>query len=118
MYVDGFVLAVPEANIGRYHELCSLAGRVWLKHGALEYVETVADDVPHGDVTDFYRATQARPGETIVFAYAVYRSREHRDEVVKAVMADPDMAHDPDSNPFDARRMIWGGFKPLLALKS
>lgn len=119
-YVDGFVLPVPEGNVEAYRRQARLAGKVWIEHGALEYVEAVADDVRPGKVTSFPQAVKLRDGETVVFAYAVYKSRAHRDKVMKKVMADPRLAHmmDPKAMPFDAKRMFWGGFKSIVELQA
>jgi uncharacterized protein YbaA (DUF1428 family) len=111
-YVDGFVLAVPTANLDAYREL---AGRIWREHGALEYVECIADDVKPGKVTSFPQAVQLKDGETVVFSWAVYKSRAHRDEVMAKVFADERMKnHGPKTMPFDGMRMFWGGFNVLL----
>lgn len=115
-YVDGFVLPVPEANMDAYKKEARRAGKVWMKHGALMYWETAADDVPAGKSTDFYRAVKRKEGETVVLAFAVYRNRKHRDDVMKKVMADPDMKYDPAKMPFDGKRMFWGGFKPFIEM--
>ena len=115
-YVDGFVLPAPEANMDAYKKEARRAGKVRMKHGALMYWETAADDVQAGKSTDFYRAVKRKEGETVVLAFAVYKSRKHRDEVMKKVMADPDMKYDPAKMPFDGKRMFWGGFKKLVAM--
>jgi uncharacterized protein YbaA (DUF1428 family) len=115
-YVDGFVVPVPEENIAEYKKMARKAGKVWMEHGALQYVEALADDVPHGKTTDFYRAVKTKDGETVVFSYVVYKSRKHRDEVMKKVMADPRMNFDPKAMPFDGKRMFWGGFKPVIEM--
>lgn len=112
-YVDGFLVPVPEGKLEEYRKMAELGRQVWMEHGALQYVEAVADDVPHGHTTDFYRAVKQEEGETVVFAYIVYRSREHRDEVNKKVMADPRMK-EPESMPFDGKRMMFGGFKVFV----
>ena len=117
-YVDGFILPVPVANIDRYRKEARKAGRIWIKHGALQYVESVADDVPTGKVTDFQRSVKLKDGETVVFAFAVYKSRKHRDEVMKKVMADPALKMDPGAAPFDSKRMFWGGFSSFIDLKA
>ena len=117
-YVDGFILPVPEANLDKYKQDAKKAGKVWLKHGALQYFECVADDVPVGKSTDFYNAVKRKEGETVVFAFAVYKNRKHRDEVMKKVMADPAMKMDPATMPFDGKRMFWGGFKPIIELQA
>ncbi len=118
-YVDGFVLPLPEKNTAAYRKQASLAGKVWLEHGALEYVECLADDVQPGQETSFPQAVKLKPKETVVFAYAVYKSRAHRDRVIKRVMADPRLAPmmDPKALPFDGMRMFWGGFKTLVDLR-
>ena len=115
-YVDGFVLAVPKANIERYKEMARLGGEVWKEHGALAYVECLADDVPYGELTSFPRAVQAKDDETVVFAWIVYESREKRDAINAKVMADPRLKMDMSAMPFDGKRMIYGGFAPFLEL--
>ncbi len=113
-YVDGFVLAVPKEKIERCRELASLACTVWMEHGALSYVETVADDVPYGELTSFPRAVQTKDDETVVFAWITYPSREVRDACNKKVMADPRMQGENYKDVFDGRRMIYGGFKAIV----
>lgn len=115
-YVDGFVLPLPEGNIDAYKKMARKAGKIWMEHGALAYMEAVADDVPEGKTTDFFRAVKRKEGETVVFAYAVYKSRRHRDQVIKKVMADPRLKMDPAGMPFDGMRMFWGGFKTIVEL--
>lgn len=117
-YVDGFVLPVPSRNVAAYQRMARKAGKVWIEHGALEYREWVADDVQPGKHTSFPQSVKLKADEVVVFAYAVYKSRKHRDKVVAKVMADPRLADmmDPKTLPFDGRRMFWGGFKPLVAL--
>lgn len=114
-YVDGFVLPVPKANLDAYRRLVEDAGKVWREHGALAYVECVADDVKPGEVTSFPQSVKLEPDETVVFAWIVYESREQRDRVNEQVMKDPRIAGmDHQSLPFDGKRMIWGGFKVLV----
>lgn len=117
-YVDGFVLPVPKKNVAAYRRQARLAGKVWKEHGALEYIEAVADDVQPGKLTSFPQSVKLKPDETVVFAYIVYKSRAHRDRVNKKVMADPRLAHmmDPKAMPFDPKRMFWGGFKTIVEL--
>jgi uncharacterized protein YbaA (DUF1428 family) len=114
-YVDGFVVAVPKKNLAKYKKMAELAAKVWMEHGALEYVEAVEDDVKPGKVTSFPQAVKLKKGEVVVFAYVVYKSRKHRDAVNKKVMADKRMQSDPKSFPFDGARMFWGGFKVLVS---
>jgi uncharacterized protein YbaA (DUF1428 family) len=115
-YVDGFVLAVSKAKLDDYKKLANLAGPIWMEHGALAYVECIGDDVPYGEVTSFPRAVQAKDDEIVVFAWAVYESRESRDAVMAKVMADPRLKADWADMPFDGKRMIFGGFKPFIEL--
>lgn len=113
-YVDGFIVAVPKANIEAYRKLSTMAGEIWMEHGALTYLECVGDDVPYGELTSFPRAVQAREDEVVIFSWITYQSREARDAVNAKVMADPRMKHDPKDMPFDGKRMIYGGFKSIV----
>ncbi len=115
-YVDGFVVPVPSRKINAYLKLARLASKVWKDHGALEYVECVADDVSKGKWTSFPRSVKLKRGETVVFSYIVYKSRADRDRIMKKVMADKRLANfmDPKKMPFDGKRMIWGGFKSKI----
>ncbi|WP_114393023.1 DUF1428 domain-containing protein [Oleisolibacter albus] len=115
-YVDGFVLAVPKQNMDAYRDLASRAGRLWMEYGAIAFVECVGDDVPFGELTSFPRAVQAKDDEIVVFSWIVYRSREDRDAITAKVMADPRLQSDPASMPFDGKRMIYGGFTPIVEL--
>jgi uncharacterized protein YbaA (DUF1428 family) len=113
-YVDGFVVPVPKANLADYRRLARKAGKIWKEHGALDYVECVADDVQPGKRTSFPQSVKLRPDEVVVFSWIVYKSRAQRDRVNKLVMADPRLKMDPKTLPFDGRRMFWGGFKVLV----
>jgi uncharacterized protein YbaA (DUF1428 family) len=115
-YVDGFVLPVPRRNLAAYVKMAKLAGKIWLDHGALDYVECIADDVKKGKLTSFPQSVKLKPGEVVFFSWATYKSRAHRDKVMKKVMADPRLQHHMDNMPFDGKRMFWGGFKPLVKL--
>ena len=116
-YVDGFVLPVRKDKIEAYREFSEKAGRVWRELGALEYIECVGDDVPMGKLTSFPQAVKLEPDETVVFAWIVYPSRAERDRITAAVMKDPRIAcTDPQSMPFDSKRMFWGGFEMLISL--
>ena len=118
MYVDGFVLAVPEAKLAEYRRLARKAGKIWREHGALEYMECAADDVQPGKLTSFPQAVKLKPGELVVFSWIVYQSRAARDRINAKVMKDPRLADmmDPKKLPFDGKRMFWGGFKPFVQL--
>jgi uncharacterized protein YbaA (DUF1428 family) len=117
-YVDGFVVPVPRKKLAEYRSMARKAGKIWRKHGALEYVECVADDVKPGKVTSFPQSVKLKSGEVVVFSWIVYKSRAQRDAVNKKVMADPDLKNmmDPKAMPFDGKRMFFGGFKPLVEL--
>ena len=115
-YVDGFVLPVPRRKLDKYLRMAKLGCKVWLDHGALQYVESVADDVKPGKTTSFPQSVKLKAGETVIFAFAVYKSRKHRDRVMAKVMKDPRLAEfmDPKAMPFDGKRMFWGGFKTIV----
>jgi len=116
-YVDGFVLPVPRSKIAAYRKIAQVAARVWRDHGALEYVEAVADDVKPGKWTSFPQSVKLKPDEVVVFAYITYKSRKQRDRALAKVMKDPRLADmmDPKKMPFDGKRMFWGGFKTIVA---
>jgi uncharacterized protein YbaA (DUF1428 family) len=116
-YVDGFVLAVPQDRLAEYRKMARLGARVWKEHGALDYVECVADDVKPGKHTSFPQAVKLKDGEVVVFSWIVYRNRRERDRINKLVMADPRLAKfmDPKNMPFDGKRMFWGGFRQIVA---
>lgn len=117
-YVDGFVLPVPKNKLAAYRRLSTKAGKVWREHGALEYVECVADDVKTGKLTSFPQSVKLKRGEKVLFSWIVYKSRKHRDRVNAKVMKDPRLATmmNMKSMPFDVRRMIYGGFKSIVDL--
>jgi len=117
-YVDGFVVPVPKRKLEAYRRMARLAGKIWREHGALAYVESVADDVKPGKHTSFPQSVKLEAGETVVFSYIVYKSRAHRDRVNAKVMKDARLRPmmDPKAMPFDGKRMFWGGFKVLVEL--
>jgi uncharacterized protein YbaA (DUF1428 family) len=116
LYVDGFVTPLPKKNIAKYTAASKKAAKLMLKHGALEYVDCVADDVPDGKVTSFPMAVKLKKDEVVCFSYAIYKNRKHRDAVMKKAMTDP-LMNDPNMMPFDGQRMIFGGFKPIVMAK-
>ena len=114
-YVDGFVLPVPKKKLAAYKKMARLASKVWREHGALEYVECIADDVPMGKVTSFPQAVKLKKGELVVFAWIIYKSRKDRDRIMKLVMNDKRFeGYDPKNMPFDGKRMFFGGFKEIV----
>jgi uncharacterized protein YbaA (DUF1428 family) len=115
-YVDGFVVPVPKNELDAYKELVQKTGPIWKEYGALAYVECVGDDVPYGELTSFPRAVQAKEDEIVMFSWIVYESRESRDAAMAKVMADPRLQLDWENMPFDGKRMIFGGFKPIIEL--
>src|SRR5690349_18929607 len=117
-YVDGYVVPVPKKNLNAYKKMAKLFGKICREHGVLEYVECVADDVKKGKLTSFPRSVKLKAGETVIFAYAVYKSRTHRDATIKKVMKDPRLAKMMNSKkmPFDGKRMFFGGFKAIVEM--
>jgi uncharacterized protein YbaA (DUF1428 family) len=117
-YVDGFVVPVPKDKIDAYREMAERAGAVWREHGALEFRECIADDVKPGEVTSFPQAVQLKDDEVVFFSWITYNSREERDAINEKVMKDPRLSEfsNPQTMPFDGKRMFWGGFKTFVSL--
>ena len=115
-YVDGFVLAIPTKNLAAYRRMASKAGKIWMEHGALAYVECVGDDLNVKMGLPFPKLAKIARGETVVFAYIVYKSRAHRDRVNAKVMSDKRLKGSMDTMPFDMKRMAYGGFKTIVDL--
>lgn len=115
-YVDGFVLPVPEKNLKAYRTIAQKAGKIWKEHGALEYVEAIGDDLDVKWGLPFGKLVKPKAGEIVLFSFIVYKSRAHRDQVNKKVMADERMNKimQNQSMPFDMKRMAYGGFKGLV----
>jgi uncharacterized protein YbaA (DUF1428 family) len=113
-YVDFFCLPLPKGNEEKYRKQAELFATVMKEHGMLQYCEALADDVPKGEITDFYRAVAAKDGETVVAAFCTWPDKPTRDKAWAASQKDPRFDMSPESMPFDAKRMFWGGFKPLV----
>jgi uncharacterized protein YbaA (DUF1428 family) len=115
-YVDGFVIPVPKKNLAAYRRIAQQAGKVWREHGALEYRECSGDDLDTTMGVSFKKLAKLKPGETVVFAFIVYKSRAHRDRVNAKVMKDPRILGmmETMSMPFDDKRMTYGGFKVFV----
>ena len=113
-YVDGFVTPVPTANRVAYLLHAQTAAPILRAHGALSVVECWGDDVPPGKLTSFPLAVKCEPGEAVVFSWITWSSKAARDAGWKSVMADPRMQPDAMTTPFDAKRLIYGGFEVLL----
>lgn len=115
MYVDGFVVPVFRNRIDDYRAMAQLGADVWMEHGAISYVEAMADDVPDGKLTSFPMAVDLKQDEVVFFSYITFRDRAHRDEVNAKVMADPRMNMEPQDVPMAMDRMIYGGFSAMIA---
>jgi len=117
-YIDGFVVPVPADQLDAYRRIARKAGKIWREHGALEYVECVADDVKPGKTTSFPQSVKLKEGEVVVFSWIAYKSRRDRDRINAKVMSDPRLADmmNPKAMPFDMKRMFFGGFKTLVEL--
>ena len=117
-YTDGFVVPVPKKKLKQYLQIARKASKVWRDHGALQYMECVADDMKSAEqfATPFPRGVRLKAGEVPIFAFIVFKSRAHRDKVNAAVMKDPRIAAmcDPKDMPFDCKRMLYGGFKVMV----
>jgi uncharacterized protein YbaA (DUF1428 family) len=116
-YVEGFVVPVPKKKLDEYKKLARTFGKICREHGAVDYVECVADDVKPGEVTSFPQAVQLKRTETVVFSWIGFKSRKHRDHVWEKLMDDPRMKKmDPKDMPFDGTRMFMGGFEVMVKL--
>lgn len=111
-YVDGFVIAVPKDKLDAYRAQAALGGRVWMKYGALSYVECIGHDTPYGELTSFPRAVMAKDDEVVIFSWITYADRAARDAVMAKVMEDPELQ--ATEMPFDGKRMIVGGFETFV----
>lgn len=115
-YVDGYIVPVPKKKMAAYRTLAKKASKVWRDHGAIEYRECAADDINVKNMLPFGNSVKLKAGETVVFAYIVYKSRKHRDTVNAKAMKDPRLAKmcDPANMPFDCKRILYGGFKVIV----
>lgn len=114
-YIDGFVIPVPVKKQGDYRQIAEAAAPVFIDHGATGVVETWGEDLMKGEVTDYYKAVDATEDEGIIFSWIAWPSKEARDSGNKAAMEDERFAAmGPDSMPFDGKRMIMGGFVPIV----
>lgn len=111
-YIEGFIAAVPTAKRDEYLEVAKKSVEMFKRAGATRVVECWGDDLPHGEVTDFFRATQAADDETVIFSWIEYPDKATRDDANEKMTSDPDMAE--MDMPFDTKRMFWGGFEQIL----
>jgi uncharacterized protein YbaA (DUF1428 family) len=115
-YVDGFVAAVPTENRETFRRHAEAAAVVFKEHGALKVVECWGDDVPDGEITSFPMAVKRRDDETVIFSWILWPSRAARDEGMAKVMSDPRLQPDTNPMPFDGKRVIFGGFVPIVVV--
>ena len=119
-YVDGFVLAVPTAAKQRFVDHATRGDGVFMDLGATRILECWGDDVPDGKLTDFRRAVQAKDDETVVFSWVEWPDKATRDAAMARMqeLMKTDERMDPQKNPmpFDGKRMIFGGFSPVVRL--
>lgn len=113
-YVDCFVAAVPTENKARYIEHATIAADIFMETGALKIVENWGEDIPDGEVTSLPMAVKAEPGESIVFSWVIWPSKEVRDAAWAAMMEDERMSEEHNPMPFDGKRLITGGFQTIL----
>ncbi|HET8725664.1 MAG TPA: DUF1428 domain-containing protein [Anaeromyxobacteraceae bacterium] len=113
-YVDGFVIPIQKSKLKAYLRMAKMGAKVWKEHGALAYTETVGDDLKAPMGMGFPKMARLKRGETVVFAWVVYRSKAHRDKVNAAIMKDPRMEM-KGPMPFDPRRFAMGGFEVLVS---
>lgn len=117
-YVDGYVIPIKKKNLKAYMKMAKLGCKVWMEHGALSYYETVGDEMNHKWGLPFSKFCKLKADETAIFAFVVYKSKAHRNQVTKKVHADPRMQFDPKTPmPFDMKRFSVGGFKAMVASK-
>ena len=112
-YTDGFVVPVPEGKTEAYQQLAAKMAKVFRQHGATRVVEALSDDVPKGEVTDFYRAVKAEGDEKVVFSFIEWPDKDTRDQAWQKIMADESLKPEGDM-PFNGQRMFWGGFEPIF----
>lgn len=115
-YVDGFLIPIKKDKVEQYQQIAAQAGEVWKEHGALDYVETVGDDLKVEGVVSFEQAAAIAEDETVIFSWILYSSKAHRDEVNAKAMRDPRITSmmDDEGAPFDCKRMAYGGFRTIV----
>jgi uncharacterized protein YbaA (DUF1428 family) len=117
-YIDGYVIPLPTKNVAAYRRMAAKAGKIWMEYGALQVVESIADDVKTGKHTSFPQSVKLKRGEKVVFSFIVYKTRKDRDRINTKVMNDPRLANmmDPMKTIMDGKRMFFGGFKGIVEL--
>jgi alkaline phosphatase len=112
-YADVYLIPIPKKNLAAYKKMALLGKKAWMKYGAVQYFETVGDELKLPWGVPFSKTMKLKAGETVVVAWALYKSKAHRNAVTKKVYADPTMQ--TMKMPFDAKRMVVGGFKVLVS---
>lgn len=117
-YIDGFVIPVPKKKLSAYFRMAKKASKIWMEYGALDYRECVGDDLDIKFCLPFPKGIKLKPGETVVFSFIVYKSRQQGDQVNAKIMKDPRITAmcDPKDMPFDCKRMLYGGFKAVVEI--
>ena len=119
-YIDGFVIAVPTANKEKFIEHAEKADNLFKELGARRILECWGNDVPHGKLTDFRKAVQAKEDETVVFSWIEWPDKATRDAAMARMdeLMKTDDRFNPEKNPmpFDGKRLIYGGFAPVVEL--
>jgi len=119
-YIDSFIFPLPQKHLDTYQRVAEQVARIWKEHGATAYMEYVGDDLNRAGLRSFVDAVQAQEDEVVVFGWAVFPSKTIRDQANQSVPKDPRMAElvgplfNPDALIFDASRMVYGGFRPLV----
>jgi uncharacterized protein YbaA (DUF1428 family) len=116
-YVDGYVISIPKKNIEAYRKMATIGGKVWMRHGALEYKECVLEQDKIKGTVPFSKLARTKPSETVIFAFVVFKSRAHRDQVNAKVMKDPEMdpaAFEDAGMPFDMKKLHYSGFQVIV----
>ena len=116
-YIDGFVIAVPTASKQKFIEHARHFDSLFIELGAIRVIEGWGDDVPDGKLTDFRRAVQAKQDEAVVFSWIEWPDKATRDAAMKKVMEDPRLSPDENPMPFDGKRLVFGGFSPVVTLE-
>lgn len=120
-YIDGIVIAVKTADKDAYLAFARQMDALFVSEGATRIIEGWGQDVPHGQQTDFYRAVAATEDETIVFSWVEWPDKATRDAAMSRMdelMKDPRMNPETNPMPFDGKRLIYGGFAPVVTLES
>lgn len=114
MYVDGFIIPVKADRRAEYVTMAREFAALALKHGATRVVETWGEDVPDGAATSFHKAIQRQDDEVVCFSWIEYPDRETRDLCMAGLMAEPSIEDHMNSGVVGARRLIFGGFEPII----